>query len=364
MHEEKLNIAENFVQGNHQDASSEKTIFDLIDLALIPQGVEIPRPEIVFALDDIPIFTKKSISTLTGKAKAGKTTVSAWVVAQCITHDMKVVWIDTEQGLYYGSRTQHWVLIIAGMFESSNLKFYDLKVHNPTVRANILEEILKIEEPDLVIIDGIRDLVFDINSPEEATIMTGNLMKWAETHDCHIMNILHLNKGNEQVRGHLGTEMINKSESVIKVEKQDDNTTVCTAEYTRSEAFQPFAFQRDERGIPQMLDGFKQTSSSGEANKKRFMPTDSDPETHKEMLNKVFGPEEGMSYGDLQHGLVSIYEQHGIAMGINKSKMFIAFYLQNGYISKLPPVQGKKNSTFYSLNVGFRMPIPNNPYPF
>lgn len=349
MHEEELDIARNFAEVNHQDANEEKTIFDLIDLALIPQGVEIPRPEIVFALDNIPIFTKKSISTLTGKAKAGKTTVSAWVVAQSIVNDMKVIWIDTEQGLYYGSRTQHWVLIIAGMIQSDNLKFYDLKVHNPTVRANILQEILKIEEPDLVIIDGIRDLVFDINSPEEATIMTGNLMKWAETHDCHIMNILHLNKGNEQVRGHLGTEMINKSESVIKVEKQDDSTTVCTAEYTRSEAFQPFAFQRDDRGIPFMVDGFKQTASSGESNKNRFKPTDSDPETHKGMLKTIFGSEESMSYGELQHGIISQYEQHDIPMGLSKSKMFIAFYIQNGYISKLPPVEGKKNSTFYAL---------------
>lgn len=338
-----------FLTGVLEDAGSEKTIFDLIDLALIPQGVEIPRPEIVFALDNIPIFTKKSISTLTGKAKAGKTTVSAWVVAQSIANDMKVIWIDTEQGLYYGSRTQHWVLIIAGMVRSDNLKFYDLKVHNPTVRANILQEILKLEEPDLVIIDGIRDLVFDINSPEEATIMTGNLMKWAESHDCHIMNILHLNKGNEQVRGHLGTEMINKSESVIKVEKQDDNTTVCTAEYTRSEAFQPFAFQRDDRGIPFMVDGFKQVASSGESNKNRFKPTDSDPQTHKEMLKNIFGSEGSLTYGELQHGIISQYDQHDIPMGLSKSKMFIAFYIQNGYIIKLPPVEGKRNSTFYAL---------------
>src|ERR1700760_688522 len=88
----------------NNSASLQKTISDLADEALIPQGVEIPKPESVFCMDGIPVFTKKSLSTLIGRAKSGKTTCTAWIIAQSIRERQLVVWIDTEQGEYYGSR--------------------------------------------------------------------------------------------------------------------------------------------------------------------------------------------------------------------------------------------------------------------
>src|ERR1051325_2855835 len=174
-----------------------KTINDLADESLIPQGVEIPKPELIFALDGIPLFTKKSLSTLIGKAKSGKTTCTAWIMAQTINQEMNVLWIDTEQGTYYASRTQFWVLGIAGKFTSPYLRFYDLKIHNPVTRTQIIQSLIETYSPDIVIIDGVRDLVFDINDPTEATNTTGLLMRLADMHDCHILSIIHQNKGNE-----------------------------------------------------------------------------------------------------------------------------------------------------------------------
>ncbi len=43
-------------------------------------------------------------------------------------------------------------------------------------------------------IDGIRDLLTDINSPDQATEITDFLMKWAERFNIHIIVILHQNK--------------------------------------------------------------------------------------------------------------------------------------------------------------------------
>lgn len=323
----------------------QKTYIDFSEEAFIPQGLEVPKPELVFALGDIPLFTKKSISVLKGMAKAGKTTVTAWITAQTIKQEISVLWIDTEQGLYYGSRTQFWVLQIAGVERSEYLRFYDLKIYSPTTRIEIVNHLIDQVRPDLVIIDGIRDLVFDINNPEEATTIAGDLMRWAEVYDCHILNIIHENKGNGNARGHLGTELINKSETVIKVYKSEDGQTVCEPEFTRGMPFEVFAFVRDTYGIPQ-LSTYKQAVTTGESNNKKLNPIDIDYKTHREILEKAFNGSGTLSYSELQSDLSASYAYFGRGAGIVKIKSYISFYAQHNYIIK---EQKSSNKTFYSL---------------
>ncbi len=47
----------------------------------------------------------------------------------------------------------------------------------------------------LVIIDGIRDLMYDINSPSESSELINLLMRWSSEYNLHIHTVLHLNKG-------------------------------------------------------------------------------------------------------------------------------------------------------------------------
>lgn len=289
---------------------------------VIPQGVEYPKPDSVFELSGIPVFTKKSISTLIGKAKSGKTTVTAWLVAQCIRGGLTVVWVDTEQGEYYGSRTQHWILTIAGMPICDGLKYLDLKTLKPQERTDVIESAIAEFSPDLIIIDGIRDLVYDINDPQEATIVSGHCMRWADQHDLHILSILHQNKGNEYARGHLGAEMVNKSETVISVSTDDSMNVVCEPEFTRSEPFQPFAFARDGYGLPLLIDGYvgRVEVSTGSRSVK---PTDYTIEEHREYLKVAFGGSIELSYSDLLPALKGAFALHDVAIGNTKTKDFI-----------------------------------------
>lgn len=328
------------------EAVPKKRIEDLADEAFIPQGIEIPKPELVFALDGIPVFTKKSISTLKGKAKAGKTTCTAWVTSKIISENLNVLWIDTEQGAYYASRTQHWVLSIAKVHTSPFLKFYDLKIHGPKDRTEIVNLLIERHKPDFVIIDGIRDLVFDINSPEEATNSTNKLMRWADINDCHILCILHENKGSDHARGHLGTEMVNKSETVIKV-TNDKGITLCEPEFTRGEPFSMFAFERDAVGMPQLVD-YKPKTSGGESNTKKVLPIDIPEKEHYMYLEQAFGTDDKLAYSELCSAVSAAFEYYGLDMGITRTKSFIAFYSQNGYLIKLDK---ESNKTYYKIKV-------------
>lgn len=338
-------VANDLINDINASAPEERDIHELIKKALVPQGVEIPKPDTVFSINGISVFTKKSISTLIGKAKAGKTTVTSWMVANSIKENTKVLWVDTEQGSYYASRTQHWILKQAGMERSENLHFYDLKVYGPKERIEMIELIIAEIRPDLVIIDGIRDLVYDINSPEEATNKTGMLMRWAEEMDCHILVILHQNKGNDHARGHLGTEMINKSESVIKVEQNDDKLIVCSPEYTRSKPFEEFAFDRDQQGIPFVVVGYSGEvnfkSDRSKSRKKQLNPWDPAYDAvYPEMVDYCFSKKEYQTKVELKDMITAFMMKNGVKVTERERRGFMARLFEIGIIWENPYVKG------------------------
>ena len=56
-----------------------------------------------------------------------------------------------------------------------------------------------------VFIDGIADVVPDVNDAEETSSLITDLHKWAIEFDCPILNIIHVNPGSDsKTRGHLG----------------------------------------------------------------------------------------------------------------------------------------------------------------
>ena len=104
--------------------------------------------------------------------------------------------------------------------------FLALRKFNPKERLAIIDDaISQIEGLGFVVIDGIRDLVYDINSPSEATCVISKLMQWTDEYQIHLHTILHQNKSDENARGHIGTEINNKAETVIQIEKTRTTTT-------------------------------------------------------------------------------------------------------------------------------------------
>jgi hypothetical protein len=88
-------------------------------------------------------------------------------------------------------------------------------------RRNLLCEAVTRCKPDLVIVDGIRDLVNDINDGVLAQEVMEELMHLATAHDCCIVCVLHQNKSGEDhnLRGWIGTELMNKAFEVYSCEK-------------------------------------------------------------------------------------------------------------------------------------------------
>lgn len=324
---------DNLLKPDLEGLLEEKDYKSIAESCRIPQGIEVPKPETVFDLEGIPVFTKKSISTVIAKAKAGKTTVTAWIMANAIKSGINVLWLDTEQGLYYGSRTQFWILSIAGLPLSDFLKFYDIKIYHPSERILIVQALIEGLKPDIVVIDGIRDLVLDINSPEEATTITGDLMRWAELHSCHIVNIIHQNKGDGHARGHLGSELINKSECVLKVTQNDAMEIVVEPEFTRGLPFNSIAFTRDDNGLPVLIENWAPVTGSKTTG--RIMgPSDTPPESHIAIVSDTFKITPSMIRSELTIAAQANLKRwlNVTTFGMNRVSEWIHHWEQFGYI--------------------------------
>lgn len=121
---------------------------------------------------------------------------------------------------------------------------------------------LEIDGLGLVVIDGIRDLAHDINSPGESTDLITKLMQWTDERKIHIHTVLHLNKGDDNTRGHLGTELNNKAETVLQITKDDFDRDISfvAAMHIRDLDFEPFAFRINDDALPELVENYQPRS--------------------------------------------------------------------------------------------------------
>ena len=157
------------------------------------------------------IGTLGNFSASIGKAKSKKTFNVSAIVAAALKNGTvlryaaelpeekrKVLYIDTEQSPYHCLKVMKRILRMAGLpddRDSGYLEFLALRKYTPEQRISIVEQAIY-HSPDigLVIIDGIRDMVYDINSPGESTRIISKLMQWTDDRQIHIHTILHQNK--------------------------------------------------------------------------------------------------------------------------------------------------------------------------
>jgi hypothetical protein len=78
-----------------------------------------------------------------------------------------------------------------------------------------------------VLLDGVADLVADVNDAKESNGLVTQLHALAIEFDCSIIGVIHLNPGNsDKTRGHLGSQLERKTEANLKLERKDGKTVV------------------------------------------------------------------------------------------------------------------------------------------
>lgn len=346
----KLNITNEFDKLNNKPTANPLTIDDLINKCKVEYSEKLDPPPtcLQFITNGSPtiVGTMGNFSTIIGKAKSRKTYLASLILASAVRkgsiqsvidtsfthHGPRVILFDTEQSKHKVQQIQHRIIEMAGV-SNPLLDVYSLRELTPDDRIKVVEEIInKRKDIGLMVIDGIRDLVYDINNPEEATRITTKLLQWTGKNNFHLITILHQNKGDNNARGHLGTEIVNKAESIISVTKQADNKeiSIVEAEYCREKDFEPFAFKVDEKGHPAIMDEWLPSESGG---KRKLTPYDIPPETHRDLLSQIFKDNEKITYGELYKLIKNMYAKHAIDFGDTKAKDILTYYKQEGLIS-------------------------------
>ena len=289
------------------------------------------------------IGTLGNFSASIGKAKSKKTFNVSAIVAAALKNGTvlryaaelpeekrKVLYIDTEQSPYHCLKVMKRILRMAGLpddRDSGYLEFLALRKYTPEQRISIVEQAIY-HSPDigLVIIDGIRDMVYDINSPGESTKVISLLMTWTGERNIHIHTILHQNKGDENARGHIGTELSNKAETVLQVEKDENNPDISKvkAAHIRAVDFEPFAFRINGEALPELLDGYRFKEKEPGKGRGKFDPNkDISEQQHRIALEAAFTLKDEYGYQELAEALQEAYASVGVRLSDHRLRDLI-----------------------------------------
>ena len=225
---------------------------------LVDLSEEIKEPPPLISFGNIPLFTRGNISCISGKAKSRKTFLSCLFSAQFleIPDNTKIIIFDTEQAKFHVQKHAKRIHRLLEWNENQNddrLRVFRLRELPSKERLNFIKEAIPHFKPDLIFIDGVRDIMTDFNSIAESTEIVDLLLNLSSVHDCHICAMLHENKNDDNIRGHAGTELQNKSETVISVKKDGDVSAV-EPKYCRNIEFEKFYFKINHDGLPELCD--------------------------------------------------------------------------------------------------------------
>lgn len=251
----------------------EAKMWSLVESSQIHFNNRIRKPPAIMSIrqggKNIDIFTNGNFSLLKGQAKSRKT-FGLSMIASALSYDyilydtfvpnMKgkvTLYIDTEQSDYHVFRFVNSVVNVANADgQSSTFIAVALRKFETSMRLKIVEFLIyNAKNLGYVIIDGVRDLIKDFNSLDESTMMGDKLLKWTKEKDIHISVVLHENPSkdgsNNKARGHLGTELTNKAETIIRFEKNKENSkqTIIMSDDTRGEEFEPIYFEIEQNDM-------------------------------------------------------------------------------------------------------------------
>ena len=272
--------------------SENLTIIEQLEKLRITSRSEIPPHDFLYTWNGVPCFARGELVAVTGKAKSGKTYLNSILMAAAgvqgtesgESHSpeikersrilsgttdkailglkrirekpLRVVWIDTEQS----ADSTHEILrdrigAMTGAEASDEVyHVFNLRQVRWQDRMTLVLAAIAICMPDLVIFDGIRDVVGDINNYEEAQNIIGQLLKAASEFKTCIVCVLHQNKAAEDktLRGALGTELQNKSFETYEC-KKDPETRIFSVQQTATRKYDlpnKIQFCVDKEGLP------------------------------------------------------------------------------------------------------------------
>lgn len=206
-----------------------------VSSVIIADDAETVEPKWRLRVGNTNVLPCGGAVAITGEAKQGKTqllTIFSSVMLSGRAFGMveqgeplqgKILWFDTEQEVYHICKNRDRLKKIVQDEFCAMPQIYRLKPFTQSERVLIITKEIVEQQPSMVIIDGVRDLVRDINDQEE----TQRVLQWLKilsdyVPECTFMLVIHYNPGSRKMRGALGTEITNFAASTFECSVQPD----------------------------------------------------------------------------------------------------------------------------------------------
>ena len=256
------------------------TTYEQIAACRITPDTAVQPHDFLYLWGEKPCFARGELVALTGKAKSGKTYICSLLMALAQKKQIMglrrkqdepytVLWIDTEQSEDSTQEIlcQRVAILIEQPICNEQFFVYNFRQNDWQDRLELVLSCIAIHKPDLVIFDGIRDVVGDINNYQEAQTVLGKLLSIASWSNACIVCVLHQNKALEDktLRGALGTELQNKSFETYECQK-DPDTRIFTLRQTATRKYditQRLDFTVNTEGLPVVETSISSTSQKG-----------------------------------------------------------------------------------------------------
>ena len=285
-----------------------------------------PEPYYMLEYNGVPFSTIGGIQAISGQKKNGKTFVLAQLMAAILGngtertdqflpglrvpertidylgHEPRVLYVDTEMEKLNSARVLrrvHW--LCDWDLKTPQERFSVLWLKNMprdgqeeahVRRYRLILAAIESVQPDIVFIDGIRDLLSSINDEQTAVKILSELSSLAEDRHMCIWNALHQNPRmnsdgeDSKMRGWTGTELGNKvSDTLISIKTKTANGVTFTVKQqdARGKDIDDWKFEVTDDagnlGVPKII------SNPGDS--RRVKPEHDDPDTIKEWIKEA-----------------------------------------------------------------------------
>jgi hypothetical protein len=230
-------------------------LFDLPDNILVgdsrvfyPDWTNQPPPsEPIISIDNKRVLSQGGYMAIVSRAGAGKSSICEAIISQVINpqcdalgfqvsltdNRYKCLYIDTErtpQDTWLSWERMMRRARVEKPEIDKRITFANLKAVALSERICYTEKLLK-DNPEigLVLFDGGSDFVMDVNDAQQIV----KFSDWINSYNPLISEVitLHTNPTDNKPRGHLGSELLRRAESVLLLRKLDDKVREITTKF-------------------------------------------------------------------------------------------------------------------------------------
>ncbi len=257
------------------------------------------EPPPIIHISGIPVAWPGGHTLLVGLKKSRKTLFMIWLIVQYLNESGSdggdVAVFDTEQSKRHVWRIREKVYQITGKY----INVFFLRGVSPNDRREFVETTARFwpKPLRLIVNDGVRDFMHDINDPKESTDVMTFLERLTiiERKDqdvpAHVIDVLHLNKDGKNPRGHIGTELQNKAECTIELTLDEKSgATDVKCESSREKPFTAFSFTHDQDDLPMVINataGGREITSDERRNRFLMIFEDGDSLTRNQLIKAI-----------------------------------------------------------------------------